>query len=401
VIIPLGNDRANRRPTVVNHALIALNLVVFVALFLLAHASPGSNVASGRGPIPEAFADQLTLLWKPSQPWRFLTYAFLHGSWMHLLGNMLFLFVFGPSIEDRLGRLAYLAFYLLGAAAAGAAHLAFNKAPLIGASGAIAAVTGAFLVFFPRTNVRLFVFFIMVGTFDIPALWFIAVAILRDFIGLGASDNISRLAHLGGYAFGIAVALILLATKIIPRESFDLFSIFQRRRRLAEIRDAAIQFDAKGPRTRTRTTKAPPTQEPPIPDDIATARADIASRLARGDHAGAASAYLALLAAAETTPRFATLSKHNHLAVSNQLFANRNHADAAKAYALFLDAYPKDEQTPHVRLMIGLLHVRYLNNPSTARELLSTALPELRDPDDQALARQLLAELNSPSSSHP
>lgn len=397
MIIPLGNDRANRRPTVVNHVLIALNLVVFVALFLLAHASPGSSVAPGRAPIPDAFADQLALLWRPSQPWRFITYAFLHGSWMHLLGNMLFLFVFGPSIEDRLGRLAYLAFYLLGGAAAGAAHLAFNKAPLIGASGAIAAVTGAFLVFFPRTNVRLFVFFIMVGTFDIPALWFIAVAILRDFIGLGASDNISRLAHLGGYAFGIAVALILLASKVIPREGFDLFSIFQRRLRLAEIRDAANQLDAKGPRS--RPAKAPAPQEPPIPEDVATSRADIASRLARGDPAGAASAYLALLAAADSTPRFATLSKHNQLAVGNQLFADRNHANAAKAYALFLDAYPKDEQTPHVRLMTGLLHARYLNNPSKARELLTLALPDLRDPEDQALARQLLAELNSPSTS--
>lgn len=399
MIIPLGNDRRLRRPTVVNHALIALNFIVFIAYFFMVHLSPGANVATGHGPLPDAFSEKFALLWNPSEPWRFVTYAFLHGSWPHILGNMLFLFVFGPSVEDRLGRFGYLAFYLLGGAAAGAAHIAFSQVPLIGASGAIAAVTGAFLVLFPRTNVRLFVFFIIVGPVDFPAFWFIVAAIIRDFVGLGSTDNISRLAHLGGYAFGIAISFALLAIKIVPRESFDLLSIFQRKRRLAEIREAAGPYDAQG--VRVRPAKAPATPEPAMPDDIAAARADITTRLARGDAAGAGTAYIALLAAAGNTTRFAILSRSNQLAVGNQLFAIGDHANAAKAYAYFLETYPKDDQSPHVRLMTGLLHARYLNNGAKARELLNAALPELRDAEEHALAKELLDELNPASAPNP
>lgn len=395
MIIPLGNDRRLRRPTVVNHVLIAVNLVVFVAYFLMVHVSPGANVATGHGPLADAFSEKMALVWRASEAWRLVTYAFLHGSWMHLLGNMLFLYVFGPSVEDRLGRVAYLAFYLAGGAAAGAAHVAFSSAPLIGASGAIAAVTGAFMVFFPRTNVRLFVFFIMVGTLDIPALWFIGVAIVRDFVGLGAADNISRLAHLGGYAFGIGIGLVLLSTKVVPREGFDLFSIFKRRLRLAEIREATNQHDPKG--VRVRPVKGEAAADVVMPEDLSTIRADIASRLARGDASGAGAAYVALLSAAGNTARYATLSRHNQLAVGNQLFAVGDHANAARAYALFLDTYATDDQSPHVRLMMGLLYGRYLNDFGKARELLSAALPNLRDVEDRALAKQLLDELKGTS----
>src|SRR5262245_16325094 len=85
-----------------------------------------------------------------SRPWSFITYAFLHGNLMHILGNMVFLWVFGPNVEDRFGRIGFLLFYLGGAAASGGLHAMFDSNPVLGASGAIAAVTGAYLVLFPR-----------------------------------------------------------------------------------------------------------------------------------------------------------------------------------------------------------------------------------------------------------
>lgn len=382
----------------VNHVLIAANFAVFIAFVFMAHVSPGSNAITGHGPIPDEWTEKLGLIWNPSQWWRFVTYAFVHGGWSHILGNMLFLFVFGPSVEDRLGRIGYLGFYLLGGAAAGAAHVAFTDVPAIGASGAIAAVTGAFLVFFPRTNVRLFVFFIMVGMLDVPAVWFIGVAIARDFVDLGASDQVSHAAHLGGYAFGIVVAFVLLFTKVVPREGFDLLSVFKRKRRLAEIRDATKEFDPKGVPARVRSAngrKAASTPEPVMSEEVAAARAEISSRVARGDAAGAASGYMNLLRMLGTDTRFATLNRGTQLAVANQLFAEGAHEPAALAYTRFLDVYPTGDQSPHVRLMLGLLYARYLGEAARARELVMVALPALREEEDRTLANQLLAEIGT------
>lgn len=396
MIIPLGTDRAVRRPTVVNHALLAVNAAAFLALLLVVALNPGSDLATGRGPVPDAVMDRFALVWKPSEPWRFVTYAFLHGGWWHVLGNMLFLYVFGPSVEDRLGRAGYLAFYLFAGAAAGAAHLMLHpQIKLIGASGAIAGVTGAFAVFFPRTNIRLFIFFILVGAISVPALWFIGFAVLRDLLGLGMKDQVSQLAHLGGYAFGFVVSLMLLVTKVVPREAFDLFSVFKRRLRLSEIRGAAEIAEDRTRRVRRGEKELE--EEKPMPEEVATARADIASRLARGDAPGAAGIYAKLLQVARDQPKYATLSRHAHLAVANELLARGEHAPSARAYGLYIDAYPRDGQTPHVRLMAGLIHARYLNDPARARELIQAAMPGLREAEDLDLAKQLLEELGRAS----
>src|SRR5690606_10854959 len=122
--------------------------------------------------------------------------------WLHVLGNMLILWVFGTSVEDRLTRWWFLAFYLVGGAAAGAAHALLESSPALGASGAVAAVTGAAIVLFPRSNVKCIVFFFIIGIFNIPAWIFIAFAIAKDifFAGLGGG-NVAYFAHLGGYAY--------------------------------------------------------------------------------------------------------------------------------------------------------------------------------------------------------
>ncbi len=140
---------------------------------------------------------------------------FLHGGWLHIAGNMLFLWIFGNNVEDRLKRPLFIAFYFLGGLAATALQLAFgpnSTIPNVGASGAIAAVLGAYLVLFPRARVYTLVFFFFITAIELPAVavlgfWFV----LQLFSGVGSigadvnSGGVAYWAHVGGFAFGAAI----------------------------------------------------------------------------------------------------------------------------------------------------------------------------------------------------
>jgi membrane associated rhomboid family serine protease len=140
---------------------------------------------------------------------------FLHGGWLHIGGNMLFLWIFGNNVEDRLGPIAYIVFYLLGGLAAAFLQIAFgpdSTIPNLGASGAIAAVLGAYLVMFPRARVVTLIFFFFITWVELPAVvvlgaWFV----LQLFSGVGGltadvNSGVAYWAHVGGFVFGAAVA---------------------------------------------------------------------------------------------------------------------------------------------------------------------------------------------------
>ena len=144
---------------------------------------------------------------------------FLHGGWLHIIGNMLFLWVFGNNVEDRLGAIAYLLFYLAGGVAAFALQLLLdpNSAiPTLGASGAIAAVLGAYIVAYPRARVLTLVIFFFITVTELPAylvlgIWFV----LQLFNGVGeigtdVNGGVAYWAHVGGFAFGLLVGLLFL-----------------------------------------------------------------------------------------------------------------------------------------------------------------------------------------------
>jgi membrane associated rhomboid family serine protease len=148
------------------------------------------------------------------------TSMFLHGGWLHLIGNMLYLWIFGNNIEDRLGRLRFLVFYLVGGFAAAATQVLIaphSAVPVIGASGAIAAVLGAYLVLFPRARVLSLVF---LGFFyqllEVPALivlglWFV-LQLIDGLASLGVESSAGGVAlfeHIGGFILGVVVGLLL------------------------------------------------------------------------------------------------------------------------------------------------------------------------------------------------
>ena len=140
---------------------------------------------------------------------------FMHGSWIHLLGNMLFLWVFGNNIEDRLGKGRYVAFYLLAGLVATAAHIAVqpdSTVPLVGASGAIAGVMGMYLVLYPNVQIRSLIllgFFVLFR--DVAAKWLLGIWLVSQFF-VNPNEGVAWMAHVGGFVFGVVAGLILRAT---------------------------------------------------------------------------------------------------------------------------------------------------------------------------------------------
>ena len=142
---------------------------------------------------------------------------FLHGDLLHLGSNMLFLWVFGNNIEDRMGWLPYLLFYLVAGVVATLAHVAVQPAstvPLIGASGAVAGVMGAYMVLFPNVQIRSLLIFILVLIRDIPAKWLLGFWFVFQFF-TNPAEGVAWVAHVGGFVFGALVAF-LLRDRLLP-----------------------------------------------------------------------------------------------------------------------------------------------------------------------------------------
>jgi len=132
---------------------------------------------------------------------------FMHGSLWHLIGNMLFLWIFGNNIEDYLGKFKFILFYFLAGIGASLVHVLFNfnsHVPVIGASGAVSGVMGAYLILYPGAQVKTLVFIFIIVTFiDIPAFVFLLVWLVFQFFEAGGSSGIAWLAHVGGFFIGI------------------------------------------------------------------------------------------------------------------------------------------------------------------------------------------------------
>ena len=220
-MIPLRDSVRPRTTPFVNWILIAVNLFVFVREIMLPPQQL-NEVFYTLGLIP-AKASEVFMSGAPLDTVfiTFFTSMFLHGGWMHVLGNMLFLWVFGDNVEDRLGHLKYLLFYLATGIIGDIAHIMsspFSEVPIIGASGAIAGVLGAYFISFPRARVLtllpIIIFFTIV---EIPAVIFLALwFVLQLFNGTaslgGAANPVAWWAHVGGFVSGI-ILIKLLAGK--------------------------------------------------------------------------------------------------------------------------------------------------------------------------------------------
>jgi len=231
-MLPLSDGLPARRFPIVNVGLIVANFAVWI-FYELPHLNSAIFHAS-------FYACSVGNACRAPEPWEvsWFTSMFLHGGWDHILGNMLFLAVFGKNVEDAFGRLRYLGFYIAGGFVATMVQtgvtLVFGTAadartPNLGASGAIAAVMGAFFVLYPNAQIRTWVVFFVV---KIPAWYYLGAWFLFQLVdggfGLFAArthgSGVAFFAHVGGFVFGLAVARALLesgrvASRSEPRRS--------------------------------------------------------------------------------------------------------------------------------------------------------------------------------------
>ncbi len=259
-MFPIGDDNPTRRTAYVTYGLIAINIAVFVYEIILQNqvlaVIPYIEPGTGRPAIDQLtgtflqrsltsldyFFDrwaivpaQLTasftgqpiqsqlpqMIAQPPEPVTLVTSQFLHGGWSHLLGNMLFLWIFGNNVEDKLGRVKFLGFYLGCGILAGLAQWFFSQTsyvPSLGASGAIAGVMGAYIIRFPQASIRTLLppFFV----FNIPAFFYLGIWFIQQaFYGVASlpapanvgmqSGGIAYWAHAGGFVFGAILGPLL------------------------------------------------------------------------------------------------------------------------------------------------------------------------------------------------
>ncbi len=214
-MFPIRDDAPRFGTPVVTFLLIAVNVAVFVYQFSLALETPAAQQAFVEtfGAIPlraeHALAGRYPLL---AGIGPVFTSTFLHGGWMHLIGNMWFLWIFGDNVEDELGHFSYLLFYLACGLLASAAHIVANPEstiPAVGASGAIAGVMGAYLVRFPQARIVTLIWVLFfITTIEVPAAlmlvywFFIQFASGAAETGTGGSGGVAWWAHVGGFLAG-------------------------------------------------------------------------------------------------------------------------------------------------------------------------------------------------------
>ena len=232
MLFPIGDDNSDRTTTpLVNYLLIALNIIVFVFFqslggndkFTYAYATVPHEIVTGRdidkpvpvqNPMTDEVAGYIDLQPTPISVYiTLLTSMFMHGSLMHLLGNMLFLWVFGDNIEHTLGRVRYLLFYLVCGVIASLSHVFMNMdsyIPSLGASGAISGVLGGYILLHPARRVRVIMLSMLT---EVPAvvaigLWFV-FQVVEGWFNRGATGGgVAYAAHIGGFIAGLVLVKI-------------------------------------------------------------------------------------------------------------------------------------------------------------------------------------------------
>jgi rhomboid family protein len=221
-MIPLSDGIPARRFPIVNVLLILANFAVWI-FYELPHLNSSIYHAS-------FYACTVNGTCHGPEPWElsWFTAMFMHGSWDHILGNMLFLAVFGKNVEDAFGRLRYLAFYIAGGFVANATQTAVTllagsaasaRVPMLGASGAIAAVLGAYFVLYPESRVLtlLLVFPVKIPAWIWLGVWFLYQLVEADYGLTSAHANgggVAFFAHIGGFIFGVIVARWLARSRV-------------------------------------------------------------------------------------------------------------------------------------------------------------------------------------------
>lgn len=412
-MFPIGTDRPLRRTPWVNYLLIAANVVIY----FISHRS----VIQGHQQVVELLPWAQKLMLLPGAQdlptsteivhgipalSQYITYQFLHHDIWHLLGNMLFLYVFGNNLNEKLGHTAYLLIYLTGGIMAGCGQVLTSTAPTLGASGSISAITGLFFVLLPRTNIRVFfwIFFYM-DILEIPGMWFILFSVAKDIVeGFVPNSPVAHWAHVSGNAAGVGIGLLLLFTGLVQRDHYDLLALIDRWRRRRQYESLVGKgydpFLTPTPPAALASTgslfgvgRSAPAA--PVDPRITPLRDAICEALRAHQIPQAVAKYHDL----RTIDPAQVMAAQDQLDIANQMMADGHYVVAAQAYEDYLRVYPKAPQIEQVELVLGLVYARYLPAPTTApqraAELIRAALPRLHEPSQRALAESELLRLEA------
>lgn len=385
MFIPFGtNLDTGRRPRVL-YAICALNIAIHVVVFL------GFR---NENPAVLDWFDRLKMSFRHFGWWEPFTYQFLHDprGIMHLASNMIFLLAFGGVVEGRLGKVGFLALYLVGGAVAGLLQVAMTGGSVIGASGSVSVVAGAFLALHPRGQVH-GLWLLPPSRISMPAAWLLGIYAAIDLVNtftdaLGATrTGVGTIAHLAGLAFGLAVCVTLLGTGILKRNDFDLFFLVKQWKRRRDLRAATMSAGlgtADGPvAARVRADSA---------DEMSpkerTLRHTIAAAHRERDLVLAAQIYRDLLKLSDTAVLPAVLQ----LDVANQLAKDGDWRAARSAYANFIDRFRTDPNLGDARLMLAVIETRRLGDPAAGLATLALVDRARLDAERAALAAALKTE---------
>ncbi len=219
MLIPIKDDNPLRiiRFQLVTGSLIGINLLVYLLTGALAGEQALGMIAMGFGVVPNEVINSSGInpgsFHPVTEPLTLLTYQFLHGSWMHVISNMVILWILGDNIEDSYGHVAFLIFYLLCGVIAGLTHVAMSpgsNVPLVGASGAGAGVMGAYLLLYPKARILILISYFI--PFRVPAFVLLVGWLALQFVNLRApqvgEQAVAWWAHIGGFAAGLVLTFI-------------------------------------------------------------------------------------------------------------------------------------------------------------------------------------------------
>ncbi len=379
-MIPIRTSTPIHRTPWANYALIAVNVLIFAMQGLL-----GGSEEQGRTQLGE-WLELGVLDGSDPQLFQFISYQFLHAGLAHIGGNMIFLWVFGNPVNAKMGNWTYLLFYLSAGVFAAAAYSLSTDSGMIGASGAVAGVTTAYLALFPRSHITILYWWIIIGTIEMPSMVMIVLKMIvwDNLIApeLIQGSRVAFGAHLAGYAFGLVVVGLMLAFRLLPRDQFDMVALARRWSQRRALRDVMVDPNARAQAQYGRVAR-PVTVDSvgvrPVvserQDQVSQLRMRIAESLSLGDRGTAADLFEKLTA---LDPR-QILGKPQQLEIANQLYTLNRLPQAANAYEKFLGQYPTAPEAPHVKLLLGIIYARDLQQYEAAEQHLTGALSGMMD----------------------
>jgi membrane associated rhomboid family serine protease len=381
MLIPIGTDLPLKRHPTVTYILIVLNLLVF-AIQWAVNRNGGIDSANVQIQYIAQFLTSCELSSSQFHILTLITYQFLHASWWHIVGNMIFLLPFGKAVEDRLGHVGFASLYLGCGVIGGAMHAFMSGGTVIGASGSVCAITAAFVVLAPASRIKVLLIFFIIGIYHIPSMLFVLFFVLFDSFSLLASlfgaqtSNTAWLVHLGGYIGGFSITLALIATGLLANNEFDLWYLLRQSKRrrtyrkiVSEVTDHTFDSSEKV-------------------DPLSLLVGSITQIAVTGDPLKAADLYLEAL---QNEPEF-RLDQKTQLLIGSTLIKAGRIDDGVRVYENYLKHHDKADDRADVALLLAAKYTRDLRNEDRAKELLND-YESFFSKSHQSLVAALMQEL--------